>query len=176
MKSRTKNTITRQSIQKELLFLNSASLRLVLPVGAFTLLLFLPIAIAITCGLIAQSEALALKIVLITLLDGILLSPVFVLVCSLIQIILERQRIKRGNFDILLHKLSEKRERLDWSRRQKRIRYEFCFEGFLPYRPDYTIYQLAEREDDFYIVRVGGKRTIRLLYPTKIYEFKKDND
>lgn len=172
IEKQTKNIITRQWIQKELLFFNTASLRSFFLLGAVMLLLFAPIVIAITCGLIARSESLVLKIVLITVLDGIFLAPNLIFAYYIVQRIFERQKIKKGEFDILIHRLEDKREQLAGTARHHRIEYMFCFEGFLPYLPDYTIYQLASREDKFYLVRFRGQRTIQLLYPMKMYEYK----
>ncbi|MBR5453276.1 MAG: hypothetical protein IKV54_04275 [Clostridia bacterium] len=168
MEKQTKNVITRDFIEKELRFYNTADLRISLLLNSVFLPLYTILIVGLVCGIFAFINNLVLDIIIsIVIVVGLGIFP-FILLRPLKSIISEKRQLDRGEFDIITVEVIEKRKQTV-SRHEAKVLY---FAGFEAASVSSTTYDLCQVKDEFYIVHYRGKSTIRLLYPTRMYEFK----
>ena len=168
MEKQTKNVITREFIEKELCFYNSADVR-----SAFTLcvglsLLFVPLTVVIVYGLCHLLQSVFWKIVL-SILIGILTSaPVWVNILSLAKRLKERKLLRNGDFVISVCRVQYKDEKAVQQHTEKFLH----FVGFKEISVGNVIFDLTANGDEFYVIHYKGNTTIKLLYSLKTHELK----
>ena len=168
MEKQTKNIITREWIEKELRFYNSADIksRLVL-CGVFTVIL-LPITIALIYGILLSLDNVLVKIVLSIFMGAITSSPIWLFFILIQNALCERKMLARGDFDIVTRDVSCKSEEIV----HRHIEEYLHFSGFNKMSVGHTTFQLTSAEDTFYIVHYKDKKDIKLLYSAKMYEIQ----
>ena len=168
MKKQTKNIITREWIEKELRFYNTADIksRLVL-CGVFTVIL-LPITIALIYGILLSLDNVLVKIVLSIFIGGIVSSPIWLFFLLTREALCERKMLARGDFDIVTRDVSYKSEEIVHRHIEEFL--HFC--EFDKISVGHTTFQLASVGDEFYIVHYKGKKDIKLFYSAKMYDLQ----
>ena len=168
MKKQTKNIITREWIEKELRFYNTADIksRLVL-CGVFTVIL-LPITIALIYGILLSLDNVLVKIVLSIFMGAITSSPIWLSFLLIQNAFCERKMLARGNFDIVTCDVSYKSEEMVHRHMEEYLH----FSGFNKISVGHTTFQLTSAGDTFYIVHYKDKKDIKLLYSAKMYEIQ----
>ena len=162
MGKQTKNIITREKIENDLLFSNTATLKYTAVCFAALMLAFLGIGLFI----LALSYAAAIFTFAIA---GIIIC-VFVVMFA--RIFMERRHLKNGDVEIVIRHLLYKDERLVRVGKSRRMQEMFHFAGFEEVWANHTEYQLATMDDEFYIVYYKGSKTVKMLFPLKMYEYK----
>ena len=168
LKKQTKNVITREFVEKELRFYNTADIRYTSVILTIMALFMIPITVgavgyfSLWCD-VAWINALA------TIFVGSLFAfPVLVPLFSLIRSLVERKLLNRGDFVITRTRLLYKSDRII-SRQLEELLH---FEGFRQAVVTPFAYEIATPGDDYYIVHYKGKRSIKLFYSTKRYEYR----
>ena len=162
MKNPTKNIITRKEIEKELLFNNTANIKYTAVCLAALMLAFGGIGLfmlALSYGAAIFTFAIA----------GIIICVFLVMFA---RIFMERRHLKNGDLEIVIRHLLYKDERLVRVGKSRRMQEMFHFAGFEEVWANHTEYQLATMEDEFYIVHYKGSKTVKMLFPLKLYEYK----
>ncbi len=162
MKEQTKNIITREKIEKELQFYNTAGLKhtavgfaaVILIFGVFSLL----------------TSAFSSEMAIVSCLVGCV--PMIAILVLLIRLLIERKRLKNGEFEITLRHLLYKDEKMIRSGKSRRVQEMFHFEGFDEVWANHTEYQLSSMNDEFYIVHYEGSKKAQMVFPLKLYEYK----
>lgn len=162
MGKQTKNIITREKIENDLLFSNTATLKYTAVCFAALMLAFLGI------GLFILALSYAAAIVTFTI-AGIIIC-VFAVMFA--RIFIERRHLKNGDVEIVIRHLLYKDERLVRVGKSSRMQEMFHFAGFEEVWANHTEYQLATMDDEFYIVHYKGSKTVKMLFPLKMYELK----
>lgn len=168
MEKQTKNIITREWVEKELRFYNTADIRYTLIVCAALSLLCLPITAICIYGVLSEFQNAFFKIVLCIVVVGVLTAPVWLGLLSLWGSIVERKLLKNGDFDIVTRELLYKEERTN----RRHIDEFFGFDDFDEIKVGHTAFQMASQGDEFYIVHYLTKKQIKLLYAAKMYEYR----
>lgn len=169
MKKETKNIITREFIEKELRFFNTADIRSTLVLCAIFLFLAAIIIIPSFFGIFGENVSLALRILLFLLVAIPTSAPFFICLFSLAISLKERKKLQRGDFEIVTRQLLYKSEELRNCNSTVELLH---FSGFDKVSSGHTVFQLASAGDEFYIVHYKGKSTIKLFYPAAMYEYK----
>ena len=168
MEKQTKNILTREGIEKELRFDNTASIRALLVLCA----VFSPFLLLLTFWVVGpgapQMKSLVLKIVWCVFMGAFTSSPIWILLLGLRRFLVERKWLGRGEFDVVTREMSYKSEKQVHRHIEERLH----FPDFDAISVGHTLYQLASQEDVFYIVHYKTKKEIKLLYPAKMYEYK----
>lgn len=167
MQKQTKIIITREWVEKELKFYNTADIRSTLVSGAAVSLLFLPIAIGFDYGFFIWIENAPLKIILPILTFAFFGCPIWIHICWLIKPLKERKLIKRGDFDIVIREVLYMEER---TVRRNKWNYLY-FSGFKEPTPVFPN-DLVSAGDKFYVVYFKTTNKIAREYSTKMYEYK----
>ena len=168
MKRQTKNIITREWVEKELRFYNTADIRSSLVLCGALSPLFLALTFMLVYGAFAVFDAIWLKIVVAVLTGVIISSPVWIHLIYLYHRLAERKKLLRGEFDITIRPVSQKREKIIYRHLEEFL----YFEDFEEISVQHTTFQLASPGDDFYIVHYKGGKLIKLFYPLKTHEYK----
>ncbi len=165
MKKQTKNIITRQYIQNELRKQIKDGTYAVLAMWGIVILFILFISFIMLLDTPSLRESLLMVFVFVPLI-------ILCLIPSL-TFLIERKKILAGKFEIAKIPLSYKEERAV-SHGYRRIHLEevLVFRDFKPFPVGHTAYELAANGDEYYIVYYKDKKHIRLVYPTKAYEYK----
>ena len=162
VEKQTKNIITRKEIEKELLFNNTASIKHTAVCLAASMLAFGGIGLfmlALSYGAAIFTFAIA----------GIIICVFLVMFA---RIFMERRHLKNGDLEIVIRHLLYKDERLVRVGKSRRMQEMFHFAGFEEVWANHTEYQLATMDDEFYIVHYKGSKTVKMLFPLKMYEYK----
>lgn len=162
VEKQTKNIITRKEIEKELLFNNTASIKYTAVCLAVLMLAFGGIGLfmlALSYGAAIFTFAIA----------GIIICVFLVMFA---RIFMERRHLKNGDLEIVIRHLLYKDERLVRVGKSRRMQEMFHFAGFEEVWANHTEYQLATMDDEFYIVHYKGSKTVKMLFPLKMYEYK----
>ena len=167
MEKQTKNIITRDFVEKELRFYNTADIRYALVVCGALSLLFVPLIIVCVCGFFSLFETLWLKIILSVLFGGFISAPVWGTLLSLIGSLKERKLLKNGHFNIVVCEVQYKDEKPVQRHTEKFLH----FYGFKEISVENVNYDLVSQRDEFYIVHYKGDTNIKLLYSLKMYEY-----
>ena len=168
MEKQTKNVITREFIEKELGFYNTAHIRSTLVLCAGLSLLFVPITVLAVCGVCWAFTAVLLEIIISVLLGAALSAPVWINLLCLIPKLKERKLLQNGEFDITVCEMSYK-EKKTVRRHTENVLHFVGFEGASVAS---TTFDLASQGDEFYVVHYKGLTGIELLYPLNLYELQ----
>lgn len=167
----TKNIITKESIYKELRFLNGADIRSACVVLAVMLIIFIPLSIMpiyIFCSIGQKTFLVGLLCFACTL---IFLIPIGYWVYSLIKAIAQSKIIKNRAFSIVIDEVSYKQEELE-HRHMIKVLY---FRQYGRVVSGNTEYQLASGDDAFYLVIYHTKKPmVALHYSMKMYQLEDD--
>ena len=102
MQKQTKNVITREFIEKELRFYNTADIRSTLVLCGALSLIFVPLTIGAVYGFFALLENVCLKILLSVLVGGLTSAPIWINLLSLKMSLREQKLLQNGDFDIVV--------------------------------------------------------------------------
>ena len=162
MGKQTKNIITREKIENDLLFSNTATLK-------YTAVCFAALMLAFG-GIGLFMLALSYGAAIFTFAIAGIIICVFAVMFA--RIFIERRHLKNGDVEIVIRHLLYKDERLVRVGKSSRMQEMFHFEGFDEVWANHTEYQLATMDDEFYIVYYKGSKTVKMLFPLKMYEYK----
>lgn len=168
MEKQTKNIITREWVEKELRFYNTADIRSTLVLCGALSLLFVLLTVGLVWGFFALFKNIWLKILLSVLMGGLTSAPVWINLLSLIVSLKERKLLNCGEFDIVTRDVSYKSEKMVYRHIQEYLH----FSDFKEFSVGHTTFQLASAGDTFYIVHYNAKKDIKLLYSAKMYELQ----
>lgn len=171
MAKETKNVITREWIEKELRFYNTADIRSCTLLFVVFSLIFIPIGLLAVNGVASEFKPVLIKIVLWVVLTPLVSAPSWISLLSLYKCFKERALIQKGDFEIVVKELSHKSEKLVYRNRRTRMEEVLHFADFKPISVGHTRYQLSSRGDEFYIVHYKGSNRIKFFYPLKMYEY-----
>jgi len=162
MENQTKNVITREWVEKELRFYNTAGLKYATVGFAAVLLVF---------GVFSLfALAFSYEMAIVSCLFGCI--PMVAILIVLIRHIKERKKLKNGELEIVIRPLLYKDEKLVRSGRNHKMQEMFHFDGFDEVWANHTEYQLAGMDDEFYIVHYKGSKKAEMVFPLKMYEYK----
>ena len=168
MEKQTKNVITREFIEKELRFSNTAYIRSTLVLCAGLSLLFVPLTVLAVCGVCWAFNAVLLEIIISVLLGSVLSAPVWINLLCLIPKLKERKLLQNGDFVIAVCEMSYK-EKKTVRRHTENVLH---FVGFDGASVASTTFDLASQGDEFYVVHYKGLTGIELLYSLNLYELQ----
>ena len=168
MEKQTKNTITREFIEKELRFHNTADIRSALMLCGALSLFFIPFTVGIIYGFFTLLKALWLKVLLSVFVGALTSAPVWLNLLSLRTSLKERKLLQNGAFDITICEVQYKDEKPVQRHTEKFLH----FVGFKEKSVGNVNYDLTSQGDEFYIIHYKGLTDIELLYSLKMYEFK----
>ena len=168
MEKQTKNVITREFIEKELRFYNTAYIRSTLVLCAGLSLLFVPLTVLAVCGVCVAFTAVLLEIIISVLLGSVLSAPVWINLLCLIPKLKERKLLQNGDFVIAVCEMSYK-EKKTVRRHTENVLH---FVGFDGASVASTTFDLASQGDEFYVVHYKGLTGIELLYSLNLYELQ----
>lgn len=170
MEKQTKNIISRQKIEKDLLFYNTASIKYAAVCLAAVILAFGSMIAFISPFFIDLYEKVWQKVIFVVVFGGVITAPVWFVLPQLIRSLMERKWLKNGDFEIATRHLLYKEDK---PVRYKRSTQEvFHFEGFDEVWAGHTDYQLASMGDEFYIVHYKGSKKAQMVFSLKMYQYK----
>ena len=168
MEKQTRNVITREIIEKELRFYNTADIRsnlVMIGVMALVCVPLIAMMVYISCEIFSS---VWLEVVFSVLLGGLMGTPIWWNLFLLCRSLFDRRLLMRGDFEIVTRDLLYKQE----TTAHRHVRNKFHFSDFNDTEVGNLIFQLACAGDEFYIVHYKTKKEIQLLYSTKMYELK----
>ena len=168
MEKQTKNEITREFIEKELRFYNTADIRSTLVLCGGLSLLFAPLTIGAVYGFFALLENVCLKILLSVFVGGLTSAPIWINLLSLRTSLTERKLLRNGDFEIAVCEVQYKDEKLVQRHTEKFLH----FVGFKEISVGNVNYDLVSQGDKFYIVHYKGCTEIKFIYSLKMYVLK----
>ena len=168
MEKQTKNEITREFIEKELRFYNTADIRSTLVLCGGLSLLFVPFTVGIVCGIFALLQTAWIEILLSILIGALTSAPIWINLLSLRMSLKERKLLQNGDFDIVVCKVQYKDEKLVHRHTEKFLH----FNGFKEVSVGNVNYDLVSQGDEFYIVHYKGRTEIKFIYSLKMYVLK----
>ena len=174
----TKNIITPQWLEGELRFYNKADFRACLLLCIIGCLIMIPVTAVIVVFGINTIENTIMKTLVLIILIPLLLAPVFFLTKGVVATLIERKKLNKGEYYIVLRELQYKKAKTVYRGRRHRIEECLYFRGFEEREVSHTIYQLAANGDKFYLVyykQRKEKKDIRFLYPEKMYEYRESD-
>ena len=167
MEKHTKTAITREIIEKELRFYNTADIRSTLVLCGGLSLLFVPLTVGFVYGFFALLGNIWLKILLSVFVGGLASAPVWMNLLSLKTSLTERKLLKNGEFDIVVCEVQYKEEKPVHRHTEKYLH----FDGFKVVTVGNVDYDPVSQGDEFYIVHFRGHTTVKLLYSLKMYNY-----
>ena len=154
-------------MEKELRFYNTADIRATLVTGGAMCFLFIPFAALCAYFIWITVDASFLRF-LLSAVGAILFScPVWLHVIALVKCLFERKQLNNGEFDVAVRKVTYKDERIV----HRHVEQYLSFEGFSDLSVPRTTYELSTFGDEFYLVHYKEKKTIKLFFPRKMYEY-----
>ena len=168
MEKQKRNVITREWVEKELRFYNRADLRHGLLLFSVCSVIFIPLTVLLVYGFSTDMDTLIGKIFMTAFVGIVISAPVWAKGISLWRILKERILLRRGEFHVVTRPLLYKRQELVG----RHTEYFLFFKDFKRASVDSTNYELAERDDEFYLVYYGTRKLILLLYSAKRYEYQ----
>ena len=168
MEKYTKNVITREFIEKELRFYNTADIRSAL-VMCVTILPLMGILTAVIVYFALKLDVVMWFKIAFSVFWGVISSsPVWILLLSVIISLNERRLLNHGDFDIVVCEVQYKYEK----RVHRHMEKFFHFNKFKEISVANVVFDLASQGDEFYVVHYKKHKTVKQLYPLKLYEFK----
>ena len=168
MEKQTKNIITREWVEKELRFYNTADIRSRLVLCSVFTVILLPITIALIWGVVESFDHVLVEIFLSIFMGCITSSPILHFSLLIREALCEKKMLDRGEFDIVTRDVSYKSEEMV----HRHIEEFLYFCEFDKISVGHTTFQLASVGDEFYIVHYKGKKDIKLFYSAKMYELQ----
>lgn len=179
MERESKQIITREWVENELRFYNTADIKY-LTVNLITLSLALGVP-TYFCLLLTWScfDSLWAKLLMSGPLAFLVLFIVFSILWQLIGKLRERRALKKGNFDVVLRTVQYKTEKVKYRYfgRRHRLRLEeyLVFDQFGAVEVDHDEYYRTNAGDDFYmVVYYLPKPKVRLRYSKRSYQYRED--
>ena len=157
MEKQTENVITREFIEKELSFYNTADIRSNIVFLASVSILFIPLTFILVWCILFVFQKLILKIIFCVLIGLVISVPVWVALLYLRNSLSERKWLQSGTFEVTVRELSYKTERVV----QRHIEEFFSFSDFKDIAVSNTTYQLSSLGDEFYIIHYPKKDRIK---------------
>ncbi|MBR2479041.1 MAG: hypothetical protein IKB47_01380 [Clostridia bacterium] len=167
MQKQTKNIITRDYIEKELRFYNTADIKSSLVLCGVFALIFLPLTVGVIYGILSMFENTLIKIILSVIMGGITSAPIWLNFLGLLCALSERNLLVCGDFDIVTRDVSYKSEEMVHRRMVEYL--HFC--EFNKISVGHTIFQLSSAGDTFYIVHYKEKKTSNYFIRQKCMSF-----
>ena len=170
----TKNILTRESIEIELTIQNRVVIRL-WSVCSVLVILFALLMYWIFYLALVTIESVTMKWIVCIILGAFFVAPPITICVNLYKSIKQKNLIKSGEYMIVVRTMQYKSDSVSIRDRRRipRIEGYLHFEGFNAYLTNSTEYQLASMGDDYYIVHYNNSKNIEMLFPTKMYEYKK---
>ena len=168
MKKQTKNVITREFIEKELRFYNTADIRSTLVLCGALLLIFGPFTLGVIYGFFTLLKTTWLKILFSVLVGALTSAPVWLNLLSLRTSLKKRKLLRNGDFDITVCEVQYKDEKPVQRHTEKFLH----FVGFKEKSVGNVDYDLTAQGDEFYIIHYKGHTDIELVYSLKMYVLK----
>lgn len=168
MERQTKNVITRELIERELRYYNTANIRSALVLCAALSPLFVPLTVGTVCGVFALLKNTLLIILLSVLIGGLASAPIWIKLLALIRSLRDRKLIQNGDFAIVICEVQYKGEKPVHRHTEKFLH----FNEFEEVLVENVNYDIVSQGDEFYIVHYKGHTTIKLLYSLKMYEYR----
>ena len=174
MGKQTKNIITRESIEKKLRTDNIASLKVsALAFFAAALVGILWVVFFIPSFFEAPNFGFGVLFFLFALVGTV---PAWALLPNFVKDLKEYRHLKNGDVEIVTRSLlykSQKEVRVYCNKRTRwQTRNLFNFEGFDEFWASPEMHQNFTWGDEFYIVYYRGSKTVKMLFPLKMYEYK----
>ncbi|MBE6650006.1 MAG: hypothetical protein E7613_01710 [Ruminococcaceae bacterium] len=169
----TKNILTRESIEKELIKENRTNIRTwCINIIASVILLF-ALSWTVYLAFVTVGNIL-MKWICCIILGGGSATPTIIAFTKLYKSIKQKNMLRESEFNIVVERLQYKSDSVSIRDRRRipRIEGYLHFEGFNAYLVNSTEYQLASMGDDYYIVHYKNSKNIEMLFPTKMYEYK----
>ena len=175
MERESKQIITREWVENELRFYNTADIKY-LTVNLFSLGLALgvPIYLFLLLGW-SVSDFLWLNIVLTCFFGGIFLLFVGAMLGQLVEHLMERRALKKGNFDVVVRQVQYKTEKLRRNTRGLAMDEYLVFDQFGAIEVSHDEYYRTSAGDEFYmVVYYLPKPKVRLRYSKRSYQYRED--
>ena len=172
MAKETKNILTRQLVEKELRFYNTADIRSSVLLIACLTPLFGGLAAIMTAGVLGLIDHIGVRIFLLILILPTMTAPIWINLLSLISSLKEKRMLDKGEFEIVKKQLNHKSQKTENRHNHRHIRYYFHFIGFMDRRVDKSTYDMTAEDEGFYLVHLTSKYYIKLFYPESRYDFK----
>ena len=168
MQMQTKNIITREWVEKELRFYNSAHIKSSVVLFIVVTLIFAPATVAMVYGIDVTFDNTVFKILLSAFVIPILIAPMCIWFVYIVKGLRDKRMLACGSFEIVVADLSYKAEEYI----HRRLEEKLYFPGFNKLTVGHTAYQLASAGDSYYLVCYKGRKKIELFYPQKLYELR----
>ena len=168
VEKQTKNIITREWVEKELRFYNTADIKAMLVLCGALSLVLIPFTVGFVYAICVFVPNVALKIILSVLIGALSTAPVWINLLGLRGALSERKLLRRGEFDIAVRTVTRKSEKPVY----RHVEEFLHFDDFEEISFGHTKFQLASHGDEFYIVHYKTRKTIKLLYSAKMYEYE----
>ena len=168
-KNETKNIITRETIEKELKFLNKADIRSYLVLIAVMTVIFLPLSILPIYIFFSVGKKTILLGICCFLSFSVFLLPIFFNLISLVKAIKEAHLLKKGDWFVDVDEVRYKTEELE-HKHTIDVLYFYRYERVVSGGAEF---QLASQGDAFYLVTYKMKKpSVVLHYSQKLYEYQ----
>ena len=168
-KDETKNIITKETIEKELKFLNKADIRSSLVLIAVMALIFVPLSIIPIYIFFSVGRKTILLGICCFLGFLVFLLPIFLNLISLAKAINEAHLLKKGDWFVDVDEVRYKTEELE-HKHTIDVLYFYRYERVVSGGAEF---QLASQDDVFYLVIYKKKKpSIVLHYSQKMYEYR----
>ena len=168
-KNETKNIITRETIEKELKFLNKADIRSSLVLIAVMTVFFLPLSILPIYIFFSVGKKTILLGICCFLSFSVFLLPIFFNLIPLVKAINEAHLLKKGDWFVDVDEVRYKTEELE-HKHTIDVLYFYRYERVVSGGAEF---QLASQDDVFYLVIYKKKKpSVVLHYSQKMYEYQ----
>ena len=171
MEKQTKNIITNQSIEKDLLFYNMAAIKSCLVLTVVFLLLAALGAALLGLMITECFNAPSAKAISLAIIIGLSSLPVWFPLLDLIARLFERRILLKNGFEVVTARVLYKIERPH----HRHVDELLCFTDYGECVASHTTYQLASAGDEFYLVVVQRKKpVVKSFFSQKSYEYRED--
>ena len=168
-KNETKNIITKETIEKELKFLNKADIRSSLVLIAVMAVVFLPLSLLPIYIFLSVGRKTILLGICCFLGFSVFLLPIFFNLISLLKSINEAHLLKKGDWFVDIDEVRYKTEEIE-HRHTIDVLYFYRYERVVSGGIEF---QLASQDDAFYLVIYKKKKpSVVLHYSLKMYEYQ----
>ena len=176
MEKQTKNIITRKWVENELRFYNTADMKYLSLTGLIALVACLLLGGIPIAGVWFELPGfLWVKILFSCVYGGALLIVIVRMTKDAFIAFLQRNALRKGNFDIVVREVQYKLEKPVGASRHYHMGKFLCFEEFGDVQTTNDEYDMTSVGDAFYLVVYRMRKPkVRLWYPLKLYELKKD--
>ena len=175
-KDETKNIITKETIEKELKFLNKADIRSSLVMIAVMAVIFVPLSIMPIYIFFSVGRKTILLGICCFLGFLVFLLPIFLNLIPLVKAINEAHLLKKGDWFVDTDEVRYKTEEVE--HRHTIVEHRHTIDVLYFYRYGRVVsggaeFQLASQDDAFYLVIYKKKKpSVVLHYSQKMYEYR----